>query len=29
LGLARRFSYFDGAISKLPKVEAHGRRGNH
>jgi hypothetical protein len=29
LGLTRPFSYFDGAISKLPKVEAHGRRGNH
>ncbi len=29
LGLTRPFSYFDGAISRLPKVEAHGRRGNH
>jgi hypothetical protein len=29
LGLARPFSYFDGAISKLLKVETHGRRGNH
>ena len=29
LGLTRPFSYFDGAISGLPKVETHGRRGNH
>jgi hypothetical protein len=29
LGLMRRFSYFDKAISRLPKVEAHGRRGEH
>jgi hypothetical protein len=29
LGLTRPFSYFDGAISGLPKVEAYGRRGNH
>ena len=29
LGLTRPFSYFDGAISRLPKVETHGRRGNH
>ena len=29
LGLTRPFSYFDGAISSLPRVEAHGRRGNH
>ena len=29
LGLTRPFSYFDGAISRLPKVKAHGRRGNH
>jgi len=29
LGLTRPFSYFDGAISRLPKVEAHGRRGKH
>jgi hypothetical protein len=28
-GLTRPFSYFDGAISRLPKLEAHGRRGNH
>jgi hypothetical protein len=29
LGLTRPFSYFGGAISRLPKVKAHGRRGNH
>ena len=29
LGLMRRFSYFDRAISRLPKAEAHGRRGKH
>ena len=29
LGLTRPFFYFDGAVSGLPKVEAHGRRGNH
>jgi hypothetical protein len=29
LGLTRPFSYFDGAISRLSKVEAHGRRDNH
>ena len=29
LGLTRPYSYFDGAISGLPKVETHGRRGNH
>jgi hypothetical protein len=29
LGLTRPFSYFDGAISERPKVEAQGRRGNH
>jgi hypothetical protein len=29
LGLMRRLSYFDKAISRLPKVEAHGRRGEH
>jgi hypothetical protein len=28
LGLTRPFSYFDGAISRLPKVKAPGRRGN-
>ena len=29
LGLTRPYSYLDGAISGLPKVETHGRRGNH
>ena len=29
LGLTRPLSYFDRAISRLPKVEAHGRRGKH
>jgi hypothetical protein len=29
LGSTRPFFYFDGAISGLPNVEAHGRRGNH
>ena len=29
LGLTRPFSYFGGAISRLPKVKAHGRSGNH
>jgi hypothetical protein len=29
LGLTRPFSYFEGAVSRLPKVEAHGRRGDH
>ena len=28
-GLTRPFFYFDGVISRLPKVETHGRRGNH
>ena len=29
LGLTRPYSYFDGAITGLLKVETHGRRGNH
>jgi hypothetical protein len=29
LRLTRPFSYFDGTIAGLPRVEAHGRRGNH
>jgi hypothetical protein len=28
LGLTRPYSYFDGAISELPKVGTHGRRDN-
>ena len=29
LGLTRPYSYFVEAISGLPKVETHGRRGSH
>jgi hypothetical protein len=29
LGLTRPYSYFVEAITGLPKVETHGRRGSH